>query len=134
MSQMISHSDLTAIFSNIEDIKMVNAVILSDFESLQAEQDFVIGGIGDVFCKHVSMASLIVLCGRILKNSTQADSLVVYQTYCGNFGSALKLLQRLRAENGRLAEFLKVGWYTDCPMARSRTNDPKLNNTAFLPL
>ncbi|TPX63785.1 hypothetical protein SpCBS45565_g06360 [Spizellomyces sp. 'palustris'] len=88
MSQILPHGDLEAVFSNIEDIKMVNAVILSDLEAVQQEHDFVIEAIGDVFCKH-------------------ADSLSVYQTYCGNFGNALKVLQKQRSENARVAEYLK---------------------------
>ncbi|KAJ3139972.1 Intersectin 1 (SH3 domain protein) [Geranomyces variabilis] len=88
MLSMIPSTAIASIFCNIEDIKLVNAVILSDFEQLQAEQGYIIDGIGDLFCRH-------------------ADSLTVYQTYCGNFGNALKVLQKLRVENPRLGEFLK---------------------------
>ncbi|KAI8915202.1 hypothetical protein DFJ77DRAFT_359259 [Powellomyces hirtus] len=88
ITSMIPATDVAAIFSNIEDIKMVNAVILSDFETIQSEQDYIIDGIGELFCRH-------------------ANSLTVYETYCGNFGNALKVLQKVRAENPRLAEFLK---------------------------
>ncbi|KNC97059.1 uncharacterized protein SPPG_07456 [Spizellomyces punctatus DAOM BR117] len=99
MSQILPHGDLEAVFSNIEDIKMVNAVILSDLEAVQQEHDFVIEAIGDVFCKH-------------------ADSLSVYQTYCGNFGNALKVLQKQRSENPRVAEYLKRQ-QTSNPLCRS---------------
>ncbi|KAJ3022356.1 hypothetical protein HKX48_006390 [Thoreauomyces humboldtii] len=88
MGSLMSPTDLASIFCNIEDIKMVNAVILSDFEAIQAEQDYIIDAIGEMFCRH-------------------ASSLSVYEIYCGNFGNALKLLQKLRGENPRLAEFLK---------------------------
>ncbi|KAI9099787.1 Dbl homology domain-containing protein [Phlyctochytrium arcticum] len=88
MAAMMSPNDLATIFSNIEDIRLVNAVILSDLETLQLKQDFVIERIGEIFCKH-------------------AESLSVYQTYCGNFAGALKLLQRLRTENPKIAEYLK---------------------------
>ncbi|KAI8820089.1 rho guanine nucleotide exchange factor [Fimicolochytrium jonesii] len=106
MSGMLSPPDLAAIFANIEDIKLVNAVILSDFEAIQTEQDFIIDGIGEIFVRH-------------------AGSLTVYQSYCGNFAHALKVLQKCRTDNPRLQEFLK----------REQTNNPlcrSLDLSSFL--
>ncbi|KAI9015102.1 hypothetical protein BC832DRAFT_589560 [Gaertneriomyces semiglobifer] len=99
MISMVSQADLDDIFCNLEDIKIVNAIILSDLESIQMKNDYVIDEIGDVFCNH-------------------APSLDVYQTYCGNFGFAQKLLQKRRTEKPRLADYLKRQQSTN-PACRS---------------
>ncbi|KAJ3417124.1 Intersectin 1 (SH3 domain protein) [Chytridiales sp. JEL 0842] len=88
MSQFMSAADLNMIFSNIEDLLMTNIIILSDFEAAQAEQNYVVNNIGQLFMRH-------------------AKSLDVYKTYCGNQLAASKLLQKKRQESERLQEFLK---------------------------
>jgi hypothetical protein len=88
MSQFMSAADLNMIFSNIEDLLMTNSIILSDFETAQAEQEYIVRNIGQLFMRH-------------------AGSLDVYKYYCGNQLGASKTLQRKRQENERLQEFLK---------------------------
>ncbi|KAJ3288737.1 Intersectin 1 (SH3 domain protein) [Borealophlyctis nickersoniae] len=89
LTQLLTPPDIRTLFSNIEEVLFVNSLILSDFETAQIEQSFVMGGIGRLFIRH-------------------ADKLSCYQPYCANFGTALKLLQKRRREDARLAEFLKT--------------------------
>ncbi|KAJ3030647.1 hypothetical protein HDV00_008758 [Rhizophlyctis rosea] len=88
LQTMLQPTDVRTLFSNIEEILLVNSLILSDLETVQAEQGFVVSGVGGLFLKH-------------------AQSLATYQSYCANMNTALKVLQRLRAADPRLAEFLK---------------------------
>ncbi|KAJ3050644.1 hypothetical protein HK097_008351 [Rhizophlyctis rosea] len=88
LQTLLQPSDVKSLFSNLEEILLVNSLILSDLETVQSEQEFVISGIGGMFLKH-------------------AQSLDAYQRYCANMNHAQKTLQRLRAGDPRLAEFLK---------------------------
>ncbi|KAJ3106795.1 hypothetical protein HK100_003680, partial [Physocladia obscura] len=88
LGQFLSDTEISSIFSNIEDILMVNTVIFSDFESAQIGSQYVVNNIGELFQKH-------------------ADALNCYATYCGNQGVASRMLQKKRSEIPALQDFLK---------------------------
>ncbi|CAG8555372.1 11309_t:CDS:10, partial [Ambispora gerdemannii] len=88
LQNLLDAHELTTIFSNIEDILLCNTAILSDLEQRQRDEGFFVDTLGDILIKHV-------------------DNLRCYITYCGNQLNASKFLQKKRAEDHRLEEFLK---------------------------
>ncbi|TIA91127.1 hypothetical protein E3P99_01232 [Wallemia hederae] len=75
------------IFSNIEDLLLLNATFVSDLESRQRNDRMYISQIGDLLDKHLG-------------------SLDIYMHYCSNQHRSIKALQSLQNNNYRLSQKL----------------------------
>lgn len=88
LQNMLSPTDLQKIFSNIEQLLIVNTQLFSSFEAIRMREPTIITTIADCFLQHV-------------------HALQCYVTYCGSQMVANKFLQRKRREDSRLGNFLK---------------------------
>lgn len=85
--QEIDGGTLEMIFSNIEDILLLNATFVSDLEMRQRNERLYISQIGDLLDKHLS-------------------NLNMYKQYCSNQHRSIKVLQTLQNNNYRLSQKL----------------------------
>ena len=98
---LMSPSELSAIFINIESLLVCNVKILSDLEDLQRKDRLLVQSIGNVFLKHLNVVKV-----PPSRDDDVSTSLLAYVEYCGNQMSAIKTLQSARKRNHMLNEFL----------------------------
>ncbi|KAL7749560.1 hypothetical protein RI367_005116 [Sorochytrium milnesiophthora] len=85
---LLSDDDTKDIFGNWEELLVANVALLSEFEARQAQDDYYIKCIGDVFLHH-------------------GQALEIYQDYCGRQMQGMQRLQaRLKADE-IISKFLK---------------------------
>lgn len=88
LQRLISTTETELIFSNIEDIVYSNSLLLSELETRQIEQDYVIDRLGDILLHH-------------------KDNLIPYISYCGQQKQSIRYLQEKISKDRTFAEFLE---------------------------